>query len=94
MPLAPEHPDHDRKPGDKITVDGREWTFGANQYSSFWRAKQAGTVTCVAEYPDIEPYVSFGRLFEKFEDAGKRAVKGARDEYDRAKDIVRRYEDI
>lgn len=94
--LHEEHPDFDRKPGDKREASGVTWTFGKNQFSCFWRAgPKDGTVVCSKDYHGAEwdnPY-KVGVLYCKdFESAAKRSQSSARKEYERALEIVRRYE--
>lgn len=93
--LHPEHPDAENSPGDERTFDGLTYRFGKNQYSSFWRAgPKDGTVVCSKDYPvgSEYPYVAGGYSCRTFEDAAKRARSKAKAEYERALEIVRRYE--
>ena len=94
--LHPEHPDVMAIPGDKREYNGREYTFGKNQYTSFWRAgPKDGTVVCSKDYPHGTecPYRTGPMYVHKtFEKAADFARKSAKSEYERALDVVRRYE--
>lgn len=94
--LHEDHPDYNCQPGDKREVDGVVWTFGKNQYSAFWRARpKDGTVICSKDYGYEgwdSPYRSGGVYAKEFDDAARRAQRSARKEYERALEIVRRYE--
>lgn len=93
--LNEEHPDFGCKPGDKRECGGKEYTYGENQYSHFWRAgPKDGTVHCSKDFPHASdnPYTVRGVTCATFERAAERARRGARDEYDRALAVVKRYE--
>lgn len=94
--LQPEHPDYERLPKDQYTAkDGTVWTFGQNQYMKFWRAgPKDGTVACSMDYPHASdhPYRSGGRSYPDMEKALTAARRNAKAEYERALEIVRRYE--
>jgi len=95
MELHPDHPDANARPGDQRTDGtGRLWTFGTNQYASFWRAgPKDGTVTCSKDYPGLpEPYRVGGVACKDFDKAAARSRASARTEYEQAKRIVDRYE--
>ena len=94
--LDKDHPDFSMKPGDKRKVGDTEYTYGENQYSCFWRAgPKDGTVNCSKDFPHISnnPYVVNGVTFASFERAVERARLGAKREYERALEVVRRYEE-
>jgi len=91
--LHPDHPDAQAVPGDKTRCGNREYTFGANQYTKFWRAgPKDGTIVCSSDYPETGPYLVNGKPCNDFPTAAARAVSGARAEYERALEVVRRYE--
>lgn len=98
MALHPDHPDADAAPGDTREALGRTWKFGRNQYSEYWRAgPQDGTVHCDRNYPAngaAGPFLANGLSCKDFDTAAERARAFAKAEYERAKQIVRRYEDI
>lgn len=90
-----EHPDFHHKPGEKRVCAGREWTFGQNQFMNYWRAgPKDGTVVCAKDYPHgtASPYLVSGTSCKDFEKAAERAWAGARHEYERALEVVKRYE--
>lgn len=91
--LHPDHPDAQASIGDKRQCGNAEFTFGANQYSKFWRAgPKDGTVVCASDYPETGPYLVNGQPAPDFPTAVARAKAGAKREYEKALDIVRRYE--
>jgi hypothetical protein len=93
--LHEAHPDAESAPGATRPALGRDWVFGKNQFSSFWRSgPKDGTVICSRDYPDItdRPYVVAGVHFREFEKAAAAARRGAAAEYEKALEIVRRYE--
>lgn len=94
--LHPAHPNAKNKPGDELTlVEGDVWKFGQNQFTSFWRSKpKDGTVVCSRDYPEASPcpYIVVGRPYKTIQLAIEAARKSAKAEYEKAKEIVRRYE--
>lgn len=93
--LNDQHPDFARKPGEKLTLGGREYTFGQNQFTSFWRAgPKDGTVVCSRDYPhgSSAPYVVNGAGIVDLDKAADRARAGAKRTYEQALEVVRRYE--
>lgn len=95
LELHTEHPDSERKPGDEREFNGRTYVFGQNQFSSFWRAgPKDGTINCAKDYPTLHdhPYVVSGGHYATFEKAAEQAIKRAKSEYERALEVVRRYE--
>lgn len=93
--LHPDHPDAGAKPGDKQEAAGRIWTFGQNQFSSFWVAgPKDGRVVCSKDYPVVSntPYLGDGLSCTTFEKAAERSMRGAKREYEKALEVVRRYE--
>ncbi len=92
--LNPEHPDYSAQPGDTRDCLGRKWIFGRNQYTSYWRSgPKDGTVTCSKDYPGHHlPYTVGGKYFSDFDKAAEVSRSRAKSEYERAKEIVDRYE--
>lgn len=94
--LHEDHPDYNCQPGDKREVDGTTWVFGQNQYMKYWRAgPKDGTVVCSKDYHGAEwdnAYRVGGVYCKDFESATKRSQRNAKKEYERALEIVRRYE--
>lgn len=95
--LNEEHPDFGCKPGDKRKDSkGTVWQFGRNQHSCFWRAKpKDGVIGCSKDYLGDEwgsPYYVGGVYCRDFESAADRAKRNAKKEYERALEVVRRYE--
>lgn len=95
MELHHDHPDAETKVGDTREAGGQTWKFGANQFTKFWRAgPKNGTIVCSRDYPYgiTLPYFGDGIACSTFEAAATRAMAGAKREYERALDIVRKYE--
>lgn len=94
--LHPSHPDAKANPGDEFHLSDTDvWVFGQNQFTSFWRARpKDGTVTCSKDYPEASPnpYLAAGKPHKTIEKAIAAARAAAKSEYERAKEIVRRYE--
>lgn len=94
--LHPRHPDANCNPGDRFVLkEGDTWIFGQNQFTSFWRARpKDGTVTCSRDYPEASPnpYIAAGKPHKTIEAAIAAARSNAKAEYERAKQIVDRYE--
>lgn len=93
--LDANHPDHKTGINDTREACGRTWRFGANQYTKFWRSgPKDGTVVCSRDFPHGVggAYLADGVVFNTFEKAAQRAMTGAKREYERALEIVRRYE--
>lgn len=93
--LDADHPDFSAEPGFKREALGKTWTFGKNQFSSYWvSGPKDGRVVCSKDYPHVSnnPYLGDGLACATFEKAAERSCRGARREYEKALDIVRRYE--
>lgn len=94
--LNPEHPDAECNPGDEfVLADDDKWVFGQNQFTSYWRSKpKDGTVVCSRDYPAASPnpYIAAGKPYKTIELAIAAARKFAKAEYERALEIVRKYE--
>jgi hypothetical protein len=76
-------------------IGDTKYTFGANQYSSFWRAgPKDGTIVCSKDYPHGSdyPYRSGINVQPTFEKAADFARRSAKNEYERALAVVQRYE--
>ncbi len=95
LELNIEHPDYHHKVNDARVALGKTYKFGENQFVKFWRAgPKDGTVVCCRNFPhgSPNPYIVGHVTFSSFEAAADAARKGAKREYDKALDIVRRYE--
>ena len=96
LELHPDHPDANCQPGEERVFEGRTYVFGKNQYSAFWRAgPKDGSFSCCRNY-GLDGWNNLYRVgnvsTKDFESAARLARKTAKKEYERAKEIVARYE--